>query len=133
MHIIIDTNILMSATFYAGFVKKVLDELDAENFTICGNSKIIEEYYATKDKMIFKKLGRFNEKFFNDFVDKVQSFEMKSDLKICRDPDDDKFINCAIDAKAIYIVSGDNDLLTVKNFAGIEIVTAREFYEKFLR
>ena len=53
-------------------------------------------------------------------------------LKICRDPDDDKFINCAIDAKAIYIVSGDNDLLTIKNFAGIEIVTAREFYDKYL-
>ena len=133
MHIIIDTNILMSATFYAGFVKKVLDELDAENFTICGNSKIIEEYYATKDKMIFKKLGRFNEKFFNDFVDKVQSFEIVSDLKVSRDVKDDKFINCAIDAKAIYIVSGDNDLLTIKNFAGVEIVTAREFYEKFLR
>ena len=84
MHIIIDTNILMSATFYAGFVKKVLDELDEENFTICGNSKIIEEYYQTKDKMIFKKLGKFNEKFFNDFVDKVQSFEIVSDLKVSR-------------------------------------------------
>ena len=69
------------------------------------------------------------EKFFNS----LQSFEMKSDLKIYRDPDDDKFINCAIDAKAIYIVSGDNDLLTIKNFAEIEIVTAREFYEKFLK
>ena len=32
-----------------------------------------------------------------------------------------------------YIVSGDNDLLTIKNFAGIEIVTAREFYEKYLK
>ena len=47
------------------------------------------------------------------FFRSLQSFEMKSDLKICRDPDDDKFINCAIDAKAIYIVSGDNDLLTI--------------------
>ncbi|MBR6012692.1 MAG: putative toxin-antitoxin system toxin component, PIN family [Selenomonadaceae bacterium] len=62
----------------------------------------------------------------------MKSFEIESNLKICRDPDDDKFINCAIDAKAIYIVSGDNDLLTIKNFAGIEIVTAREFYDKYL-
>ena len=68
------------------------------------------------------------QKVFGSF----KSFEKVSDLQICRDPKDDKFINCAIDAKAIYIVSGDNDLLTIKNFAGIEIVTAREFYDKYL-
>ena len=131
--IIVDTNILISATFYAGFVKKILDELDDKNFIICANSDIVEEYYRTKDKMISKKLGRFNEKFFQDFLNKLQSFEIVSDLKICRDSKDDKFLNCAIDAKAIYIVSGDKDLLTIKNFCGIEIMTAREFYEKVLR
>lgn len=68
------------------------------------------------------------QKIFSSF----KNFEIKSDLKICRDPDDDKFINCAIYAKEIYIVSGDNYLLTIKNFAEIEIVTAREFYEKYL-
>ena len=36
-----------------------------------------------------------------------------------------------IDAKAIYIVNGDNDLVTIKNFVGIEIVTAIEFYDKY--
>ena len=65
-------------------------------------------------------------------MSEVQFFESVSDLKICCDPDDDKFINCAIDVKAIYIVSGDNDLLAIKNFEGIEIVTAREFYDKYL-
>ena len=82
MRIIIDTNILMSATFYAGFVKKILDELDEKIFTICSNFEILEEYYRTKDKMISKKLGRFNEKFFQDFLNKLQSFEIVSDLKI---------------------------------------------------
>jgi len=133
MRIVIDTNILISAAFYAGFVKKFLDDLGAKNFTICGNSEIVEEYYSTKDKMISKKLGNFNAKIFDDFVNKVKNFEIKSDLKVCRDKKDDKFINCAIDAKAIYIVSGDKDLLTLKNFAEIEIVTAKDFYEKFLR
>ena len=33
---------------------------------------------------------------------------------VCRDSDDDKFINCAVDAKALYIVSGDSDLLDIK-------------------
>ena len=97
------------------------------------NEKIIAEYADKIDNKFSKSryiLDKdLREKIFSSFI----SFEVKSDLKICRDPDDDKFVNCAIDARAIYIVSGDNDLLTIKNFAGIEIVTAREFYDKYLK
>ena len=53
-------------------------------------------------------------------------------LEICRDPDDDKFINCARDAHAMYIVSGDKDLLVVQQFENISIVTAKEFCERYL-
>ena len=132
MRILIDTNILISGLFFNGLPKKLLSELGKE-FKICVNEKIVEEYQKNIDKKISNPRYNFDEKLREKFFRSLQSFEMKSDLKICRDPDDDKFINCAIDAKAIYIVSGDNDLLTLKNFAGIEIVTAREFYEKFLR
>ena len=74
-----------------------------------------------------------NEGLFEKFFKDLHNIEKVSDLKVCRDPKDHKFINCAIDAKAIYIVSGDVDLLTPKNFEGIEIVTAREFYDKYLK
>ena len=132
MKILIDTNILLSGLYFHGLPKKLLQELD-ENFKICVNEKIIAEYADKIDNKFSKSryiLDKdLREKIFSSFI----SFEVKSDLKICRDPDDDKFVNCAIDARAIYIVSGDNDLLTIKNFAGIEIVTAREFYDKYLK
>jgi hypothetical protein len=49
-------------------------------------------------------------------------------LKIVRqDPSDDKFIECAVALKARHIITGDKALLSVKNYFGIEIVTAREF------
>ena len=131
MKILIDTNILISALFFGKFPKEFLNEVLVKNFEICINDKILDEYEATIHKKILKK-KILDEVLYEKFLQDVRFFEMKSDLKICRDPDDDKFINCAIDAKAIYIVSGDNDLLTLKNFAGIEIVTAREFYDKYL-
>ena len=133
MRILIDTNILISGLYFHGLPKKLLREIDLEKFKICVNEEIIAEYTDkidnkfSKSKYILDKDLR--EKIFSSF----KNFNKVSDLKICRDPDDDKFINCAIDAKAIYIVSGDNDLLDIKNFAGIEIVTAREFYEKYLK
>ncbi|MCR4779446.1 MAG: putative toxin-antitoxin system toxin component, PIN family [Lachnospiraceae bacterium] len=48
-------------------------------------------------------------------------------VEICRDPDDNKFIDCACDAKCIYIVSGDKDLLSVKKYNNVKIVTVAEF------
>ena len=50
---------------------------------------------------------------------------------MCRDPDDDKFISCAVDEKCLYIVSADNDLLVLKDYKGIEIITVVKFFERF--
>lgn len=132
MRILIDTNIVISGLFFGGLPKKLLSELDEEKFNICVNDKISAEYNEQIDKKVLNPKYHLNEELHKKFFSSLQSFESVSDLKVCRDPDDDKFINCAIDAKAIYIVSGDNDLLTIKNFAEIEIVTAREFYDKYL-
>lgn len=133
MRILIDTNILISGLFFGGVPKKILSEVDKKIFEVCVNEKIVSEYNFQIDKKISNPKYNLNAELREKFFSHLQNFEIQSDLKICRDPDDDKFINCAIDAKAIYIVSGDNDLLTIKNFAGIEIVTAREFYDKYLK
>ena len=50
--------------------------------------------------------------------------------KITEDPSDNKFLACALEAEADYIVSGDNHLLTLKHFHGIQIVDAKTFVEK---
>jgi putative PIN family toxin of toxin-antitoxin system len=46
---------------------------------------------------------------------------------ITRDPSDNMFLACAIEGRADYIVSGDQDLLTLGSYEGIPIVTAAEF------
>lgn len=46
---------------------------------------------------------------------------------ICKDPDDDIFISCALSAKAQYVVSGDKALLDVKRYNKIEIISPAEF------
>jgi uncharacterized protein len=45
----------------------------------------------------------------------------------CRDPDDNMVLECALVGHAQYIVSGDKDLLELKEFRGIRIVRAAEF------
>ena len=46
------------------------------------------------------------------------------------DPDDNKFLACALEAKADFIVSGDNHLLELKHYQGIQIITAKIFVDK---
>ena len=46
------------------------------------------------------------------------------------DPDDDVFLHCATTSEASYVVSGDHHLLDLKVYAGIPILTIREFFER---
>jgi len=50
--------------------------------------------------------------------------------KIEEDPDDNKILEAALEAKADYIISGDRHLLKLKVFRGIKIAKARQFLEK---
>lgn len=50
---------------------------------------------------------------------------------VCRDPNDDVIIECAVIAGADFIVTGDKDLLAVRQYQGIRIVTPRDFLDEF--
>ena len=52
---------------------------------------------------------------------------------VCSDPDDDKFLACAIASRNRIIVSGDKHLINVSGFQGIEILKPREFIKKYLQ
>ena len=53
--------------------------------------------------------------------------------RICRDPDDDRLIACAVVGEADVIVSGDDDLLALKQVGSIPILTAAQFLEMLER
>jgi len=55
---------------------------------------------------------------------------METVKAIKADPSDDKFLEAALAGQALYVVSGDNHLLVLKDFRGIKIITAHEFIEK---
>ncbi|MEA2007552.1 MAG: putative toxin-antitoxin system toxin component, PIN family [Chloroflexota bacterium] len=48
---------------------------------------------------------------------------------VTRDPKDDPVVACAVEGKADYIVSGDQDLLVLEIFQGVQIITPRQFVE----
>ncbi|MHB8283021.1 MAG: putative toxin-antitoxin system toxin component, PIN family, partial [bacterium] len=50
---------------------------------------------------------------------------------VCRDSEDDKFLSCAVSAKADYIISGDMDLCDLKQYRFVKIIKPAEFISMF--
>lgn len=94
------------------------------------------ELLAELDRvLVYPKLHRY---YSNEerrrFVSLVMALSEMVDLpetvpRICRDPDDDQVIACAVVGEADVIVSGDDDLLALEQVGGISILTAVRFLE----
>jgi putative PIN family toxin of toxin-antitoxin system len=60
-------------------------------------------------------------------IESAEVVQPKVRLTVCRDPNDDKFFECAVEGGARYIVSEDKDILAVASYEGIETVSASQF------
>ncbi len=133
MNIVIDTNVVISGTFFGGAPRKVLEAVVDKTISAYATTEIIEEYTEIVQEMIDRKQGHLTTAILNPFVQSLYLVESTTTVKVSRDPDDDKFIGCAIDSKSYYIVSGDKDRLVLKKHKDIEIITAAQFVKRFLK
>ena len=132
MKVVVDTNIMISGVFFGGAPRMVLNAIVDEKITACATLEIVDEYQEIVEEMIARKQGHLSRTILDPLIQKLRLIEQQSDAQVCRDPDDDKFLNCAKDSGSVYIVSGDKDLLVIQDFEGIKIVTAKQFCDMYL-
>lgn len=132
MKIVIDTNVVISGTFFSGTPGLLIEAMGRSAFDAFASHEIIEEYNETVAELIKRKQGHLRADILSSFISRLNIIETTTEVEICRDPEDNKFINCAIDAGAIYIVSGDRDLLDIGEYEGVEIITAAGFVDRYL-
>lgn len=103
------------------------------NGIILISSETIAELAEVINRPKFDKYLTLNEReeFLEAFLLRTELIEVLEDLKICRDPKDDKFLNLAASGKANYIVTGDEDLLVLGTYRGAQILNAKSFLESF--
>lgn len=132
MRIVIDTNVLISGVFFGGFPREILSAVVGQKLTACASNEIINEYEEIVQEMINRKQGHLNKAILSPLIKAMEIIEPVTHVEICRDPDDNKFLECAKDSHSLYIVSGDKDLLIIEQYDNIQIVTAKDFCEKYL-
>jgi putative PIN family toxin of toxin-antitoxin system len=127
---VIDTNVIVSAIFFKGLPRTILEKLADNKFELICSQPIVEEYVRVVDyfaKKFDKDLSSLSASFV---IENASIIKCTAKGKYSRDPDDDKFINCARTAKVKYLVSGDKDLLVLKKINNLEIITPKEFLSK---
>lgn len=129
MKIVLDTNVFISGVFWKGSPYEVLALWAQNKIQVVVSGKIVDEYLRVihsidKTGSVAKKWGVF-------VIENSIVVEHRDILKICRDPDDDKFLNCAIIGSADYIVTGDNDLLVLGMVGETKIVNSAKFLRDF--
>jgi putative PIN family toxin of toxin-antitoxin system len=130
MNIVPDANIYISAFLWGGNPGKVLQRaLDGK-----------DDLYITKDildeiqDVLFRPKFHLDEMQIDYYVKLIEGIanrvipKMKIE-NVCRDVDDNKYIECALESEVNYIISGDTDLLVLKEYNRIKIITAKEYLE----
>ena len=130
MKIVVDTNVIVSGIFFNGKPRELLRECFNGKYEIICTKEIFLEYVETIEKLAKRYKQRVREEIIPILLDNVTIIENVDDGKYSRDPDDDKFINCAKSSGAKYIITGDNDLLVLEKIGDIRLLTVADFLKK---
>lgn len=128
MIVVFDTNVLIAAIITEGVCSKLLHRARSREFSLVSGPFIMAEIQRTLTKK-FRLSHNETASAIEPISEAIRQI-IKHDIKItgiCRNADDDNVLACALAAKAAYLVTGDADLLAVKNFRGVKIITPRDF------
>ena len=127
MRILFDTNVLFAAISIRGFCEEVIEET-VDLCTIVWSTPLHNELVrALRRKRLLSPAAVEAVAAFSDLCEMVKPATLPK--RVCRDPDDDLVLATAIAGRADLIVTGDNDLLVLKRFGGIRILSPRQVLE----
>ena len=125
---VVDTNVLISAALTKGAPFRIVEHLIKNNALIF-SKETISDLSSRKTQLKFDKYvsAEDREAYVNNLILSADLVIIDNLIQGCRDRDDDKFLETAVKGDAQFIISGDQDLLTMHRFEGIDIVTVQVF------
>jgi putative PIN family toxin of toxin-antitoxin system len=132
LKVVFDTNVYISAILTSGTPRKILNLAREEKFNLFISEPVLLEVERVLRLKV--KLDSFKISIILDSIRDISIFVSPSfTLSVVeRDKSDDRILECALEAKADYIISGDSHLLSLKEYQGIKILSPVEFLKLFL-
>jgi len=128
--VVLDTNVFISALFWKGAPYQIFKRILEGAILNFISPQILEEL---KERLLkkFKLPPEKVKEFLEIIVFNSQIVYPKKKVNIVKkDPEDNKILECALEAKASFVISGDGHLLEIKKYKGIKIISPKEFLSK---
>lgn len=124
---VLDTNVLISALIFGGKPRKILLHSKEKKIRAFISAPILLELAKKLDSKFNWKEEKIKETVgtLSKFITVVYPTVRLNRVK--KDPEDNKILECALEANADYIVTGDKHLLKLKRYGEIKIVTPADF------
>jgi putative PIN family toxin of toxin-antitoxin system len=134
LKVVMDTNVFVSGVFFNGPPYRILKAWQSGEFELVISREILDEYQRVGDVLAEEHPGIDLRSLLTFVLEHAKVFKpVKLKGRVCEDPDDDKFIACALASGSGLIISGDKHLLNVSGYQGIEVLKPREFVDQYLR
>ena len=129
MKIVLDTNVLINGfKDEYSFEKRIMDEVIAGKIEAFANKQTLRE-----NKLLSKQIIDNTEyqNQLNIFFAQINWVINRRQINIVSDPQDNKILESAVEAKADYLITSDNDLLKLVKYQNIKIATPAEFWNQY--
>jgi putative PIN family toxin of toxin-antitoxin system len=129
VRIVIDTNVLISAIFWTGKPKQLLNKARRREIIFLTSETVLKELkeVLTRGDKPFNLSAEEAERVVEEIRGVGEIIQTHSRITVCKDEMDNRVIECAVDGGAECIISGDMHLLELKLFKGVNIITVSEF------
>ncbi len=133
MKIVLDTNVFISGIFFSGPPAQILKAWKDKKIRIVLSKEILDEYQRVAKELSAKFPSVDIEPIIELLTIYGEVVETTGvSVNVCEDPDDNMFLECAIASNSKIIVSGDNHLLKISGYQGIDVVSPRKFIDNVL-
>lgn len=128
LKIVLDTNILISFLITRQF-DKLDDKILSGKFKLLFSNELFEEFIAVSQRPKFRRFFSKSdvESLLSLLLDYGILIKTFSELKLCRDSEDNFLLNLSLDGEANYLITGDKDLLDLKMIGNAKIITMPDF------
>lgn len=133
MRAVLDTNVVMSAIFFGGDPRSIVRAALSHRIELVATRAVMNEYREIAARLQNAYPGvsyRRPLAILESALKMVRPVTLSG--RVCRDPDDDAIVSCALGGRAKIICSGDEDLLALNGYRGLEIMKPREFKNRYL-
>jgi putative PIN family toxin of toxin-antitoxin system len=130
MKIVIDSNVFISSFFWGGHPREVFERIINGLDELYITDEIIKEISSVMNSSKFDT--NINE--IEDYIKIIEKYSKKIISKnipesISRDKDDDKILQCGLDGNVDFIVTGDKDLLVLREYKTMKIIKPKDYLE----